>query len=356
MYNNEVSEYCQSCPSTIETHEHLLRCPCNSRQVLRAKWLQQFDTFLSNIRHTPDVVRRLFYKHIYERCNSDTKPEIDIASYPDNIRQAYHQQTQIGWDHLLSGRLAIGWSIVIAKHLHHMKIEDSEMTVANWGKMVVQQIFGFIIQTWLQRNDEAHVRKSANESRLTRERLMVQILHLQESSPDIRYCDRDFVFKEPEVLAQYSLNNLRALHRASLSIIRSNKRRSKQSRSQPRITQHFDRLHQRPPTRVDNTWVPLVLDNSHHHVNNISNHHPQIEPDPLSVSSDHSNVSPTNSIESISDISQLLRRHCQRTSRHTSIDAQQPSTTSRSSSSSSTDRSNDISNNTSSNTFSINSE
>lgn len=189
-----------------------------------------------------------------------------------------------------------------------MQVDDSEMRDdgGQLGKNgYTANLNGFIIQTWLQRNDEAHVRNSANESRLIRERLMAQIIHLQESSPDIRYCDRDFVFKSPEVLAQYYLNNL--------SIIRCIKRRSRQSRSRPNnttlcpfIVYCLSQLppanrvdtsvitQPRQPKHSDKTPVMSVPDNSHHHVYSICNHHPQIESDPSSVGSNHSSMSPTS--------------------------------------------------------------
>jgi hypothetical protein len=208
------------------------------------------DTFLSNIQYTPVIVRRIIYNTLTEWCTTVPAPTIDVTSFNPDIQGAYRQQSQIGWHQLFNGRLAIFWKHIITKQLQHNKIPDNEMTANDWGDYLVNKIFELVLQSWLLRNSEAHVLNTNNESRLTRQRLIDQIIALQESSPDIRYCDRDFVYKSVIILEQYSLSSLRSWYWAAISIVKANDTRNRVSRRQQTIQQAFQTARFPVPTLV----------------------------------------------------------------------------------------------------------
>jgi hypothetical protein len=84
---------CPSC-SIVESHDHIIRCKCVSKIIIKSTWMEKFDLFLSNERHTPPIVRTIIVDH----NNNLSIPDHNI-SYRTNlphILEAIHDQENIG--------------------------------------------------------------------------------------------------------------------------------------------------------------------------------------------------------------------------------------------------------------------
>ena len=139
------------------------------------------------------------------------------------VQHAVQCQQQIGWYQLFHGRLSIQWGHIIGSHLASQRISDKEMTPDIWGKTIVKMIFRFVLDIWIQRNLDGHHLNNKHELQLSRDRILQKIRSLQESNPEVRYCDRDFVYCPIDTLEKHSLANLLSWHRAAVSIVKNQK-------------------------------------------------------------------------------------------------------------------------------------
>lgn len=108
-------------------------------------------------------------------------------------------------------------------HLSANRIAAIEMATDRWGQTLIKMIFQLFLDIWISRNHDGHYLTDRNESQLSRERLIIKIIELQESNPEVRYCNRDFVFCPMETLENYSVGNLTSWLRAAKSIIKAQK-------------------------------------------------------------------------------------------------------------------------------------
>jgi hypothetical protein len=161
---------------------------------------------------------------IVSSCTYTTPPAIPNTF--GLLKRACSEQTSIGWEHLLSGRLTHTWGTIIANHLHQQKTSDIDMTALTWGRKFVRLMFDLVLQLWSQRNDDGHFSSRIHDSKLTRDRLMANIEAMQSSNPDIQHSDRVFIYKSIENLQTYSLSNLQAWYRMAKNIIMANKKRN----------------------------------------------------------------------------------------------------------------------------------
>ena len=202
-------------------HKHLLHCVCGKRSAIKNNWFSEFKAFLSDERYTPPIVHTLMYDHLH----AVVYPHLGPATIPDDcdavLQRAIDAQIKIGWHQLLYGRISIIWGNIISIHLAHNKVPDKEMSTDRWGKLLIGKIFKLFLDIWECRNAEGHVSNERNESQLSRKRILDKIRARQESNPEVRYCDRDFIFCSMENLEKYSLGSVLSWHRSALSILRA---------------------------------------------------------------------------------------------------------------------------------------
>ena len=216
---------CPSCREAIETHKHLLQCQCHNRAIIKDRWFIDLNIFLSNASYTPPTVKELIFNHLVATVYPNTEvippplPEFDAE-----IERAIEAQTKIGWHQLFFGRLSIIWGNIIGQHLHYNRISEKEMSIDRWGQTLIIKVFQLFLDIWQARNTDGHHLNEKNESQLTRQRIIDKITNLQESNPEVRHCDRPFVFCPMETLEQYSIGSLIAWHREAKNIIKAQKR------------------------------------------------------------------------------------------------------------------------------------
>jgi hypothetical protein len=164
----------------------------------------------------------ILYNMTLSECISQAPPP--LPELPTEIQHAYNDQQQIGWNQLLCGRLAFRWGTIVATHLAHHKVSEKEMTALIWGRTFVKLCFQLVIDLWLCRNTIAHQPNDRNESCLTRQRILAKIEALISSNPEVRTCDRHFIFQPMSTIETFSLCNLISWHRQAVSIVKTQKK------------------------------------------------------------------------------------------------------------------------------------
>lgn len=86
------------------------------------------------------------------------------------------------------------WGNIVGRHLSTNQISDKEMTTSRWRIIAVTRIFQLFLDIWIARNIDGHHLTEKHESQLSRQQIFNQITTLQESNPEVRYCDQEFIF------------------------------------------------------------------------------------------------------------------------------------------------------------------
>lgn len=71
-FDPEIDDVCPSCNFYIENNVHIIRCNCALRVVIKNKWLESFDQFLSVEKCTPPNVLYIIFNHILWLCFPQT--------------------------------------------------------------------------------------------------------------------------------------------------------------------------------------------------------------------------------------------------------------------------------------------
>lgn len=220
-YNDELSNLCPSCNTSTETNDHFFQCTCRSRIIVKNKWLEDFDKFLSNERYTPPIIRQLFFNHMISFFSFETVIMPIVIS--SNIQQAINDQSSIGWYQPLFSRLGYKWSQIIADHLMITKVDNKEMTPLVWGRSIVWLLFDAGLLHWKQRNLDGHLLSQHKESSLTCTQLLQRIQFVQSLHHEIPHQHWDFIYREFSILESYSNNNLRSWLKLAENLVRASK-------------------------------------------------------------------------------------------------------------------------------------
>jgi hypothetical protein len=107
----------------------------------------------------------------------------------------------------------------------------------------------------------AHSPNANKESTLSRQHILDKIAALQSSHPQVRYTDRDFVYRDFSLLQKYSLNNLLSWYRMATRIVQTEKRKRPPLMD---IRECFRRVHDPDNPAPISTTTSITNDNDHH--------------------------------------------------------------------------------------------
>jgi hypothetical protein len=125
-----------------------------------------------------------------------------------SLISAIKQQNNIGWDHFVRGRIAIEWGALINRQLKEKKIPSEEMDAETWGAKMISINWKYVLEMWKLRNDEEHGTDAETIEKKKKERLMAEILHLQEENMDINIGDANWLLEDADILMENDSNRL----------------------------------------------------------------------------------------------------------------------------------------------------
>ena len=108
--------FCPCCKTTLEDHNHVLRCP--SQASTRYLALQDIR---SSIEQTTSPVGPVLWAGLAHWLNHLNEPlSIDTSQYSGNtqllVQQARHEQERISWDKAFRGYLSLTWGLLGKTH------------------------------------------------------------------------------------------------------------------------------------------------------------------------------------------------------------------------------------------------
>jgi DNA-directed RNA polymerase subunit RPC12/RpoP len=110
IYYQYRSPLCTTCATQTETQEHIIRCNGNDHRIMIKKNFVRNLYRIMEANETDERMSRVIGMCVNHWINGDGIPKIkDLADEPPKhlLVEAYKEQTKIGWDQFLKGRLTI---------------------------------------------------------------------------------------------------------------------------------------------------------------------------------------------------------------------------------------------------------
>lgn len=236
-FHLHITPNCPCCASDEESDNHVIWCNKGERFEAKQLWETDVYHFLSE-QHTPPLVRTAimlgFHHWIYNKPIPPILQYIPTAS-PD-IQAAYNDQTKIGWDHFLRGRLSIFWQRIIIQHIMTMPVDQEAdpsdrrtkkkqkqqvRTSNDWASRLIISMWHGVLILWDLRNRAIHGAKGVGQSTAEKYRLLQEAkIMLEISVNNQEHFEIEWFQKPIEELEKYSVISLKAWIRNARMMVR----------------------------------------------------------------------------------------------------------------------------------------
>jgi hypothetical protein len=180
IYYEYHDALCLTCNSATETQDHIVTCKASeSRNTIKKQFFQNLNKTMVNL-NTDQDVQRVITECLYAYVEDMEIPHINmLVDQPNQLLwKAYNEQTRIGWDQFLKGRMIKIWK----------KLYDETQTMGEtnrrnksdkWGKDIIILGWKFYLDIWKERNSIEHDGKNGDQTNeRKRERLITKIIWL----------------------------------------------------------------------------------------------------------------------------------------------------------------------------------
>ena len=188
---------CQRCSQLNEDWNHIFKCSHSTQRlqqshiILRASF-QKFQI-------SPLMTQALFHG-INSWISSTTTPfswhAYTADPYLHTLQQAYADQTSIGWDNLLRGRLATKW---LTSHDHYVNLrhQSHKYSSTRIAPSLVQALWNFSASLWKQRNEDIYGATLKDVQQKQRQLLLPKIQQAYHTQDRLPPMDRQMLFSTP---------------------------------------------------------------------------------------------------------------------------------------------------------------
>jgi hypothetical protein len=152
---------------------------------------------------TDPTVSAVFLLGIHAWIDGHNIPD-PTKHFPNASRdliKAFNQQTEIGWRHVMKGRLASAWgSFINHQHNNNEPIDPTGLKsrpyinhAEKWGQGIVVIIWNHVLQIWNARNQSEHGADLEQETSRKKEKLLLEVTKIKNRLNEINYNDRDAI-------------------------------------------------------------------------------------------------------------------------------------------------------------------
>jgi len=160
-YDKKYPPECPSCPHTTEeTIGHLHLCQALSRDQWRRKTMTEVRKHLETS-ETPLPVIDLFLQGLHSVLHATPRTDIIVPAGLEPIAAA---QQAIGWDQILSGRLALAWQSHQQQYLTQTNRLSDRNSGQSWSTNLTNVIFAQWWELWQMRNEDRHGRDKITQA------------------------------------------------------------------------------------------------------------------------------------------------------------------------------------------------
>ena len=158
-YHPSYPAWCPLCKHPTEDHKHVLRCPHTTRVTWRTSLLATLSKLCTSL-HTDPVLASILLNGL--RSWLHLLP-FDEGGIPSLYHPLLLAQREIGWYHILLGRLSIHWSSLQSKYLRDHFIDIKGLTGEKWASQIATTIMNSWLELWDSRNKDRHGRDAAHK-------------------------------------------------------------------------------------------------------------------------------------------------------------------------------------------------
>jgi hypothetical protein len=176
---------------------------------LRKKYINDIKNKLITLGTNEETTRVLLY-HLQAWLQNTTIPPIkEIApNASPYLINAITEQSIIGWDQWLQGRLSTTWGEIYRNDIKHPNIHTKYPSVNRWGKEVIRITYKFVLESWYIQNKSEHeteLNASGREKEKYTEEIQWLIKMKQDNIP------QQFVIVTKEELLTLPKENLKMM-------------------------------------------------------------------------------------------------------------------------------------------------
>jgi len=193
---------CPLCQTQVETHEHLLQCSSPPA----AQWRIQFTTALNSFLQKgelhsdfSDTVRA----GVLGTIGKVTLGHSSTITF--ECRQAWMQQTSIGWNQIWHGKLSSHWNKIVLSH----SSANSHKPHKNWAVTLILLLWKHWMVLWTTRNQAVHGADFSEAQSIIRQQLLADIQcfvdQRQLITPDLQAT-------LPQQISEFEKKSTRDLH------------------------------------------------------------------------------------------------------------------------------------------------
>jgi hypothetical protein len=212
--------FCPCCVTTLEDHDHVLRCP--SQASTRYLALQDIRGSIEQMKSPAGPVLWTGLKHWLS--NPSEPLSIDTSRYSGRakllVQQVLHKQERIGWDKAFRGYLNLTWGLLLAPHevpTPHNKTPQASA----WVSSTLTNLGTFSKAMWKDRCTKLH---DPNNTSSPTSNLDADIAHCYAKPQDLLAADGQLlnrpiskVLKSKRTHKTKLLRSIRRAHRRFLA-------------------------------------------------------------------------------------------------------------------------------------------
>ena len=133
-----------------ETKRHFFHCQNPQMRQINKIWWKQY---LRDIGDDTDNGRKhVFQVGLETLLGGESQPIREKREWPRDLQLAFQAQEEIGWDQVLSGRIAKQWE---TQEVH--KTKDSSRVPSNrWIRKIIRLSWDYGLEIWKTRNELVH--------------------------------------------------------------------------------------------------------------------------------------------------------------------------------------------------------
>ena len=161
-YNRKSNPACPSCPCTLETRDHVMRCP--ARQQWRNQCLDAIQKEMEQVHHsTCHHLTALMLAGVATVLTPGGNLQA-IPAHP-SVQHVAKAQEEIGWEQILKGRFAMEWRQHQRQH-KGPEVEGKKDSVQSWMTSIINTIFEQFWEVWTLRNGDKHGTDAASRAQV----------------------------------------------------------------------------------------------------------------------------------------------------------------------------------------------
>ena len=231
-----------------ETVDHVFQCTASTR---RKAIIDRFVTFSDHFQSmkTSQLILSALQMGALAWIEQRDPPTVEILRLPNNalgklIRQAYNEQSALGWNVLFRGFWSKSWRQAQEQHFRSFQIRESQDNGEQWAARAQLWFYNTFFHLWKLRNNDEHGANPATQRAARMSKCARSILRLYNAGNDLPYAERhpfrdsmDDLLQQPVQMQELWITKTETYLRGA------HHRQRDRTQCQPAITNFFTRLH-----------------------------------------------------------------------------------------------------------------